>query len=66
MKTTPTAAQTEYALRQANSQRLLAAIDKALKAHAIKAAGDPRNWGYAGDIGAAEIRLQEVLDAFGG
>lgn len=64
MKTT-TPAQREYAIRQARAKALLASIGAALEVHATKAAGQPNNWAFAGDLGAAECALQELLERFG-
>lgn len=62
---TKTLAQQEYSHRQARVKALLASIGAAVEAHATKAAGQPDNWGFAGDIGSVECALQELLEGFG-
>ncbi|MDP3652406.1 MAG: hypothetical protein Q8R67_12060 [Rhodoferax sp.] len=62
---TPTPAQRDYVARQVRAKALLASISVALDAHATKAACQPDNWAFAGDLGAAEDRLQELLEFFG-
>ncbi len=60
-----TNAQREYAARQARAKALIARLSVGLDAHAARAAGQPDNWGFAGDLGAVEIKLQELLTSLG-
>jgi hypothetical protein len=58
------AAYADYQARQARIQALTQQLQAKLASHATKAAGDPRNWGYAGDLGRTEAALQELVDFF--
>lgn len=62
---TQTPAQQDYAARQVRIRALLATATSALDAHAAKAAGQPNNWAFGGDLGAAEDRLLELLECLG-
>jgi len=59
---TQTPAQKDYAQRHDHAKALLVSISAALAAHAVKAAAQPGNWGFSGDMGAAEGRLMELLE----
>ena len=59
-----TTAQSEYQARQARIQTLIQQLQTALASHSTKAASQPLNWGYAGDLGHAESRLQELVQFF--
>lgn len=59
-----TTAQTEYQARQARIQALMQQLQTALASHSTKAAGQPLDWGYAGDLGHAESRLLELVEFF--
>ena len=60
------AAQTDYAARQAAIKGLMAQLTREMKDHATRAAKDPRNWGYAGDLGRVEMLMQELVDGLAG
>lgn len=57
----PTAA-AAYQAHQANIAIILAALHDRLSAHAERAAADPTNWGFAGDLGAIQSRLLEATE----
>ncbi len=57
---TLTAAQT-YAQRRGEIARLLDVIQMELDAHAQRAAANPANWGFAGDLGKVRSDLIETL-----
>lgn len=61
-----TNAQREYAARQARAKALIARLSAGLDAHAARAAGQPDNWGFSGDLGAVESSLQELVAGLGG
>lgn len=61
-----TSAQREYAARQARAKALIARLSVGLEAHAARAAEQPENWGFAGDLGALESTLQELLTSLAG
>lgn len=58
------AAHIDYQARQSRIQALTQQLQAKLASHATKAASDPRNWGYAGDLGRTEAALQELVDFF--
>jgi hypothetical protein len=58
------AAHADYQARQARIQALTQQLHAKLASHATKAASDPKNWGYAGDLGRTEAVLQELVDFF--
>lgn len=58
-------AQREYAARQARAKALIARLSAGLDMHAARASEQPDNWGFAGDLGAAENTLQELVDSLG-
>ena len=55
-----TAAET-YATRQREIAAMLEFLKCELEVHAEKAAEDPRNWGFAGDLGLVRQNLKETL-----
>ena len=59
-----TTAQTQYKTRQARIQALMQQLQTALARHESKAATEPGNWGYAGDLGRVETGLQELVEFF--
>ncbi len=59
-----TTAQSEYQARQARIQALVVQLQSTLASHSTKAASQPLNWGYAGDLGHVESRLQELVQFF--
>jgi hypothetical protein len=59
-----TTAATQYKARQASIRELIAHLEATLTKHELKANADPRNWGYAGDLGRVEVNLQELVDFF--
>jgi hypothetical protein len=59
-----TAAQTQYKAHQGRIQALTQQLQAKLASHATKAATKPQDWGYAGDLGHVEARLQELVDFF--
>lgn len=65
--TTPTQAQAqrEYAARQARIKALMATISAALDDHAVRAAAQPGDWGFAGDLGHIEQQLQDLASGMG-
>lgn len=58
-------ARSEYEARQARIQSKVQQLQARLAQHSTKAATQPQNWGYAGDMGHVEARLQELLDFIG-
>lgn len=59
-----TAAQAEYQARQERIQTLMQQLEISLEDHRNKAAGQPQNWGYPGDLGRVESGLQELVEFF--
>ena len=59
-KAKQTAAQT-YAERQNDVGVLLDLIAQEMQVHAERQAEDPRNWGFAGDLGEVKRGLMETL-----
>ena len=55
-------AHNDYKRLSADVARHLAAIEAGLKGHAERAAADPTNWGFAGDLGALAAELANVSD----
>ncbi|MDZ7920774.1 hypothetical protein [Rhodoferax sp.] len=55
-------AQTDYQARQARIEALGQQLQAKLASHDTKAAAQPGNWGFAGDLGHIEARLQELVD----
>ena len=60
-KTTRETAPETYATRQREIAAMLEFLKCELEAHAEKAAQDPRNWGYPGDLGLVRQNLKETL-----
>lgn len=61
-----TAAQTEYAARQARIRQLVDALGKELDSHAVKASRQPGNWGFAGDLARVEATFDDLIAALRG
>lgn len=59
-------AQAAYSRRFAGVSELLLKLDEGLKAHSDRQAVDPRNWGFAGDLGHVEELLGRALFALTG
>lgn len=62
---TPTTTRTAHEAYLENlvaCKRKLDELHRALAAHKREEAADPRNWGYAGDLGHVNEKLGEVLD----
>ncbi len=55
-----------YKAHQANISVLLKALHDELAMHNQRAVQQPRNWGFAGDLGAVQERLEEVVVMLGG
>jgi len=62
MKKAPreTAAAT-YQIRRREIEAMIGFLQSQLDAHAKRAAQDPRNWGYAGDLAQIRQNLKETL-----
>lgn len=54
-----------YQMRQANISIRFAQLLDLLREHAEQAARQPRNWGYAGDLGHMEDMLERAAQAIG-
>ena len=52
-----------YADRQQDIGVLLDLIAEELRIHAALAAKDPKNWGFAGDLGRIRENLKDVLES---
>lgn len=59
-----TTAHTQYQAHQARIQSLTQQLQAKLASHSTKAAARPQDWGYAGDLGHVEARLQELVEFF--
>lgn len=64
--TKPATAATAYTHEHEQARRLLAALHAALRTHEAKAHAAPRDWGYAGDLGALNETLRNALDRLAG
>lgn len=53
-----------YQARQANISILLAALNDKLALHSQRAANQPTDWGYAGDLGSVQERLERIVEVF--
>ena len=62
---TPTAAFEAYATGAACIKGQIARLEALLEQHAKRAAADPLNWGFPGDLGCIESRLAALLESFG-
>ena len=56
----PTTAADEYRQRRQTVDALLDELRKKIDTHAQRAAADPSNWGYAGDLGHVEEVLRDL------
>ena len=63
---TPADAPAAYARRHRRLTALLGCLEDALEAHARNADARPRDWGPAGDLGAAEPLIVRALGCLGG
>lgn len=50
-----------YQARRVAITNLLDSIRLSLDEHAVEQSADPRNWGFAGDLGEVEDRLKSIL-----
>ena len=57
-----TAAELRYAYHTAQARRVLADIRRAMAEHAQRAARNPGDWGYVGDMSATVTALHEVAN----
>ena len=53
-----------YQARQANISILLAALNDKLALHSKWSAKQPRDWGYAGDLGNVQEGLERIVAGF--
>jgi hypothetical protein len=65
MNTEHTAQQT-YRQHQNDIAALTGMIEQELKQHAERAAADPKNWGYVGDLNEVKHRLIQALTMISG
>ncbi len=56
----PTTTADAYRQRRRSVNALLDELRKKIDAHAQRAAADPANWGYAGDLGHVEEVLRDL------
>lgn len=55
-------AQEKYNERQQSISELMKQMQELLKAHTKEQKQNPKNWGYAGELGYVEEQLQELVD----
>lgn len=60
-----TTAAEAYAQTSASIDAMIERLQVARQAHALRAAENPRNWGYAGDAKNLEESLQRALESVG-
>lgn len=60
-KATRETAAATYETRRREIAAMIGFLQSQLDAHAEKAAQDPRNWGYAGDLAQIRQNLKETL-----
>jgi hypothetical protein len=69
MPRTPTAPRedppTAYRRLKRDIETMLDLLAADVAAHSARASADPRNWGYAGDLGEIRSRLMSCLVFFG-
>ena len=65
-KTERTEAAMAYEERRARNEELLGQIDDALEKHASEMEAQPRNWGFAGDLGHVSEGLAEIVKFLSG
>lgn len=58
--TKPNTAEENYQQRRETVDALLGELRGKLDVHAKRAAADPKNWGYAGDLGHVEEVLRDL------
>lgn len=61
-----TGARAAYMAHQGEIEQLLVDLGEHLKSHAVRAAGQPDNYGFAGDLGRVETLLNELVDGLAG
>lgn len=61
-----TTASEAYAQRATTVNQQLDELRQCLTAHAARQAGQPLNYGFAGDLGHVEQELRGLLEFFGG
>lgn len=59
---TPVTAAEDYQRRRELIDKLLAELSGKLENHAQRAAADPKNWGYPGDLGHILEKLRAIND----
>lgn len=59
---TPLTAAEDYHQRRASIEALLGELRGKLEDHGQRAAADPQNWGYSGDLGHIVEKLREIND----
>lgn len=57
----PATADQAYAQTADRVQRLIKQLEKGLQNHVQKAGKRPLDWGFVGDLGSIEARLQEMV-----
>lgn len=65
MKSMPKTARAAYARRRSQIEAKLARLEKGLEAHHERAAQEPKNWGYAGNLAYVEDLLDQALSFLG-
>jgi hypothetical protein len=60
----PATAAQAYVQTADRVQSLLKQLENGLQTHAEKAGQRPRDWGFVGDLGSIEARLQEMIQNF--
>lgn len=60
--TKPMTAHETYTRRSTDIARLLDVLQMELQAHGERAAGQPANWGFAGDLGKVRHDLIEAVE----
>ena len=55
-----------YAAHQSNIKALIKALRHELTIHDKRAAKQPKNWGFAGDLGGVQGRLEEIVGMLAG
>ena len=59
-------AQAAYSAHQSNIETLIKALRHELTLHEKRAAQQPKNWGFAGDLGGVQGRLEEIVGMLAG
>lgn len=58
------AAQAQYNAHQASIRSLIKQLEAKLDNHEKQASAQPKNWGFAGDVGHVEAKLTELVEFF--